>query len=232
MPVASALSLAAVLVTTPQALLDSDRISDRDCAGRSAQGAPQAHLAHVRAAPGRAHAGQDAGESSDHEDGDELAGGGGEAGEGSGGVGGGDQGPAEEEPDGEAADGPEDQALVAESIGLALLIVLESLTPPERLAFVLHDIFAVQFDNIGQVMGRTPEAARQLASRARRRVQAAPQPDPDLPAQHRAVDAFLAAARHGDFAGLLELLAPDVVLRFEPEPGTNTEMPPASLPSL
>ena len=121
------------------------------------------------------------------------------------------------EPD---ADGPEDQTVIAESIGLALLIVLESLTPPERLAFVMHDVFAVPFDNIGPILGRTPEAARQLASRARRRVQAAPQPDPDLPAQHRAVDAFLAAARHGDFAGLLELLAPDVVLRFEPEPGT------------
>jgi RNA polymerase sigma factor (sigma-70 family) len=119
-----------------------------------------------------------------------------------------------------AADGPEDQAVIAESIGLALLIVLESLTPPERLAFVLHDVFAVPFANIGQIMDRTPEAARQLASRARRQVQAAPQPDPDLPVQRRAVDAFLAAARHGDFAGLLELLAPDVVLRFEPEPGT------------
>jgi RNA polymerase sigma-70 factor (ECF subfamily) len=120
-----------------------------------------------------------------------------------------------------AGDGPENQAVVAESIGLALLIVLESLTPPERLAFVLHDVFGVPFGNIGEIMGRTPEAARQLASRARRRVQAAPQPDPDVPAQRRAVDAFLAAARHGDFAGLLEVLAPEVVLRFEPEPGTH-----------
>ena len=118
-----------------------------------------------------------------------------------------------------AADGPEQQAVMAESIGLALLIVLESLTPPERLAFVLHDVFGVPFDNIGQIMGRTPEAARQLASRARRRVQAAPQPDPDLPVQRRAVDAFLAAARGGDFEGLLELLAPDVVLRFDSGPG-------------
>lgn len=117
------------------------------------------------------------------------------------------------------ADGPESQAVIAESIGLALLIVLESLTPPERLAFVLHDIFAVPFETIGQIMGRTTEAARQLASRARRRVQAAPQPDPDLPAQRRAVDAFLAAARHGDFEGLLEVLAPDVVLRLDPGPG-------------
>jgi RNA polymerase sigma factor (sigma-70 family) len=118
-----------------------------------------------------------------------------------------------------ATDGPESQAVIAESIGLALLIVLESLTPPERLAFVLHDVFAVPFDNIGQIMGRTPEAARQLASRARRRVQAAPQPDPDLPVQRRAVDAFLAAARGGDFEGLLELLAPDVVLRYDPGVG-------------
>ncbi len=97
--------------------------------------------------------------------------------------------------------------------------MLESLTPPERLAFVLHDVFAVPFGNIGQIMGRTPETARQLASRARRRVQAAPQPDPDLPAQRRAVDAFLAAARSGDFEGLLELLAPEVVLRLDPETG-------------
>jgi RNA polymerase sigma-70 factor, ECF subfamily len=114
---------------------------------------------------------------------------------------------------------PESQAIIAESIGLALLIVLESLTPPERLAFVLHDVFAVPFGDIGQIMGRTPETARQLASRARRRVQAAPQPDPDLPAQRRAVDAFLAAARSGNFEGLLELLAPEVVLRFDPGTG-------------
>jgi RNA polymerase sigma-70 factor (ECF subfamily) len=118
-----------------------------------------------------------------------------------------------------AADGPENQAVIAESIGLALLIVLESLTPPERLAFVLHDIFAVPYGSIGQIMGRTPESARQLASRGRRRVQAAPQPDPDLPGQRRAVEAFLTAARDGDFAGLLEVLAPDVVLRFDPGPG-------------
>lgn len=118
-----------------------------------------------------------------------------------------------------ATEGPENQAILAESIGLALLIVLESLTPPERLAFVLHDVFAVPFETIGQIVGRTPETARQLASRARRRVQAAPQPDPDLPAQHRAVDAFLAAARSGDFEGLLELLAPEVVLRFDPGTG-------------
>ena len=118
-----------------------------------------------------------------------------------------------------ASEGPESQAVIAESIGLALLIVLERLTPPERLAFVLHDVFAVPFETIGQIMGRTTEAARQLASRARRRVQDAPQPDPDLPAQRHAVDAFLAAARNGDFEGLLEVLAPEVVLRFDPGTG-------------
>ena len=118
-----------------------------------------------------------------------------------------------------ATGAPENQAMIAESIGLALLIVLESLNPPERLAFVLHDVFAVPYGNIGQIMSRTPEAARQLASRARRRVQSAPKPDPDLPAQRRAVDAFLAAARHGDFDGLLEVLAPEVVLRFDPGTG-------------
>jgi RNA polymerase sigma factor (sigma-70 family) len=120
-----------------------------------------------------------------------------------------------------ATEGPESQAVIAESISLALLIVLESLTPPERLAFVLHDVFAVPFENIGQIMGRTTEAARQLASRARRRVQDAPQPDTDLPTQRRAVDAFLAAARHGDFEGLLEVLAPEVVLRFDPGTGPS-----------
>jgi RNA polymerase sigma-70 factor (ECF subfamily) len=118
-----------------------------------------------------------------------------------------------------AADGPEHQALIAESVGLALLVVLESLTPPERLAFVLHDIFAVPFGSIGQIMGRTTESARQLASRARRRVQDAPRPDADQAAQGRAVEAFLTAARQGDFGGLLAVLAPDVVLRFGPGAG-------------
>jgi RNA polymerase sigma-70 factor (ECF subfamily) len=111
--------------------------------------------------------------------------------------------------------GPEEQAVIAESIGLALLIVLESLTPPERLAFVLHDVFAVPFEAIGQIMDRSTDAARQLASRARRRVQAAPRPDTDQAAQRQAVSAFLAAARDGDFGGLLEVLAPEVVLHVD-----------------
>lgn len=120
--------------------------------------------------------------------------------------------PLVEEPD-EA--GPEHQAQLADSVGMALLVVLESLTPSERLAFVLHDVFALPFDEIAQIMDRRPEAARQLASRGRRRVQAAPKPDADLGLQRRVVDAFLAAAREGDFDALLGVLAPDVVLRFD-----------------
>ncbi|HMI70879.1 MAG TPA: sigma-70 family RNA polymerase sigma factor, partial [Solirubrobacteraceae bacterium] len=94
---------------------------------------------------------------------------------------------------------PEDEALMADSVGLALLVVLETLSPAERLAFVLHDTFGVPFDEIAPIVGRTPTAARQLASRARRRVRgAAPVPDPDLTRQREVVDAFLAAARAGD----------------------------------
>ncbi|MBZ4323589.1 RNA polymerase sigma factor SigJ [Streptomyces huiliensis] len=114
---------------------------------------------------------------------------------------------------------PEQEALLADSLGLALLVVLESLAPAERLAFVLHDMFAVPFDEIGPVVGRTPAAARQLASRARRRVQgSAPSPDPDLGRQRRVVDAFLAAARGGDFDALVNLLDPDVVARSDGGP--------------
>ena len=116
------------------------------------------------------------------------------------------------------ADGidPEHEALVADAVGLALLVVLESLGPAERLAFVLHDMFAVPFEEIAPIVGRSPAAARQLASRARRRVQgAAPLPDPDLARQRQVVDAFLAAARGGDFAALLAVLDPDVVLRVD-----------------
>jgi RNA polymerase sigma factor (sigma-70 family) len=110
--------------------------------------------------------------------------------------------------------GPEYEALLADSVGLALLVVLETLAPAERLAFVLHDMFAVPFDEIAAIVGRTPAAARQLASRARRRVQgAAPVPDADLTRQREVVDAFLAAARGGDFDALLAVLDPDVVLR-------------------
>ena len=115
--------------------------------------------------------------------------------------------------------GPEQQAVLADSIGLALLVVLESLTPAERLAFVLHDVFAVPFDEIARVVDRSPDSARQLASRARRRVQAAPQPDRDVALQRRVVDAFLAAARAGDFEALVQVLDPDVVFRADLGPG-------------
>ena len=116
------------------------------------------------------------------------------------------------------ADGidPEHEALLADAVGLALLVVLERLSPPERLAFVLHDMFAVPFDEIGSIVDRSPDAARQLASRARRRVRgASPDPDADPGAEREVVDAFLAAARDGDFARLLEVLDPDVILRAD-----------------
>jgi RNA polymerase sigma-70 factor, ECF subfamily len=116
------------------------------------------------------------------------------------------------------ADGtdPEHEALLADSVGLALLIVLETLTPAERLAFVLHDMFAVPFDDIAPIVDRSPEATRQLASRARRRVRGAdPVPDPDLNAQWKVVEAFIAAAREGDFEGLVAVLDPQVVLRAD-----------------
>jgi RNA polymerase sigma-70 factor (ECF subfamily) len=113
-----------------------------------------------------------------------------------------------------STDNPETDAEMAESVGLALLVVLETLTPSERLAFVLHDMFGVPFDEIAAMTERTPEAARQLASRARRRVRAsAPSPDADLRAQRRVVEAFLAASRAGDFDALVDVLAPDVVFR-------------------
>jgi RNA polymerase sigma factor (sigma-70 family) len=123
---------------------------------------------------------------------------------------------------------PEHEALLADSVGLALLVVLETLTPPERLAFVLHDMFAVPFDEIGPIVGRSPAAARQLASRARRRVRgAAPAPDADVARQREVVDAFLAAARDGDFDALLAVLDPDVVLRVDrgpTPPGASREV--------
>jgi RNA polymerase sigma-70 factor (ECF subfamily) len=114
------------------------------------------------------------------------------------------------------ADGldPEHEALLADSVGLALLVVLETLTPPERLAFVLHDIFGVPFDEIGPIVDRSPEAARQLASRARRRIRAERTvPDADLETQREVIDAFLAAARDGDFDRLVAVLDPEIVLR-------------------
>ena len=111
---------------------------------------------------------------------------------------------------------PEHEALLADSVGLALLVVLETLSPPERLAFVLHDIFAVPFDEIAPIVDRSPEAARQLASRARRRVRAEDTvPDTDPDAQREVVEAFLAAARDGDFDRLVGVLDPDVVLRAD-----------------
>jgi RNA polymerase sigma factor (sigma-70 family) len=116
------------------------------------------------------------------------------------------------------ADGvdPEQEALLADSVGLALLVVLETLSPAERLAFVLHDMFAVPFEEIAPMVGRSPTAARQLASRARRRIQGeATVPDPDLGRQRAVVDAFFAAAREGDFEGLVAVLHPDVVVRSD-----------------
>jgi RNA polymerase sigma factor (sigma-70 family) len=112
--------------------------------------------------------------------------------------------------------GPEHEALLASSVGLALLVVLDMLVPAERVAFVLHDLFAVPFDEIAPILGRSPAATRQLASRARRRVHgAAMTRHPDLPRQRRVVDAFLAASRGGDFDALLAMLDPDVVLRAD-----------------
>jgi RNA polymerase sigma factor (sigma-70 family) len=122
------------------------------------------------------------------------------------------------EPIVDSADGtdPEHEALLADAVGLALLVVLETLKPAERLAFVLHDMFAVPFDEIARIVDRSPEAARQLASRARRRVQAEPTvPDADIGAQRELVEAFVAAAREGDFERLLAVLDPDVVLRAD-----------------
>ena len=127
-------------------------------------------------------------------------------------------GPHVPDPVVDAADGssPEHEALLADSVGLALLVVLETLPPAERLAFVLHDMFGVPFDEIAPIVDRSPEAARQLASRARRRVRgAAPKPDPDRARQREVVDAFFAASREGDFEALVAVLDPDVVLRAD-----------------
>jgi RNA polymerase sigma-70 factor, ECF subfamily len=116
-------------------------------------------------------------------------------------------------------DGPEDEAVLADSVGLALLVVLDTLTPAERLAFVLHDMFGMPFEEIAPIVDRSEAATRQLASRARRRVQGAtPRTDPDLREQRRVVDAFLAASRAGDFEALLKVLDPDVVFRVDNGP--------------
>jgi RNA polymerase sigma factor (sigma-70 family) len=123
---------------------------------------------------------------------------------------------------------PEQAALLADALGLALLVVLDTLNPAERLAFVLHDLFAVPFDEIAPIVGRSPTAARQLASRARRRVQGAmTAPDADLTRQSEVVRAFLAASRGGDFAALLALLDPDVVFRHD-----LTAVPVGALPEV
>jgi len=123
---------------------------------------------------------------------------------------------------------PEEEALLADSVGLALLVVLDTLSPAERLAFVLHDMFGMPYDEIAPVVERTPEAARQLASRARRRVRgAAPSPEPDLARQREVVSAFLAASRAGDFDALLAVLDPDVVFRID-----GGGVPPRARPPL
>ena len=111
--------------------------------------------------------------------------------------------------------GPEQEAILSDAVGIAMLVVLDQLSPPERLAFVLHDVFGVPFDEIGRIVGRSTEAARQLATRARRRVREAPEPEPDLVRQRRVVDAFLSAARAGNMEALLEVLDPEVVFRTD-----------------
>ena len=119
---------------------------------------------------------------------------------------------------------PEHEVLLADEVGLALLVVLETLSPPERLAFVLHDIFAVPFADIGRIVDRSPEAARQLASRARRRVRGGNAvPDADPATQREVLDAFLKASREGDFDALVEVLDPDVVVRSHVGPGRTRE---------
>jgi RNA polymerase sigma-70 factor (ECF subfamily) len=127
------------------------------------------------------------------------------------------------------ADGPdpEQEAMLADSVGVALLVVLDALSPAERLAFVLHDVFAVPFGEIAPIVGRTTEATKMLASRARRRVRTVQAPDTDLSRQRAVVDAFLAASRNGDFAALLALLDPDVTARgdaFVVPPGTPSRV--------
>jgi DNA-directed RNA polymerase specialized sigma24 family protein len=127
----------------------------------------------------------------------------------------------------DCADGidPEHEALLADSVGLALLVVLETLTPAERLAYVLHDMFSVPFDEIGAILDRSPDAARQLASRGRRRIRRADTtPDADAAAQQEVVETFLAAARDGDFDALVAVLDPDIVVREDTGSGTLVEV--------
>jgi RNA polymerase sigma factor (sigma-70 family) len=117
--------------------------------------------------------------------------------------------------------GPEDDVVLADSVGLALLVVLDTLTPSERLAFVLHDMFALPFEEVASIIGRSSAAARQLASRARRRVQGAALPVTDFARQREVVDAFVAAGRDGDFEGLIAVLDPQVLLRADREPASK-----------
>ena len=127
----------------------------------------------------------------------------------------------------EEARDPEEEALVADSVGLALLIVLETLSPGERVAFVLHDVFGVEFEEIARILGKSQQATRQMASRARRRVrEAAPEPDRDIEAQRAAVDAFLAASRAGSFDALVSILDPNAVMRLSLAPAAG---PPGAL---
>jgi RNA polymerase sigma-70 factor (ECF subfamily) len=121
---------------------------------------------------------------------------------------------------------PQSQAELAESVGLALLVVLDTLEPAERLAFVLHDMFGVPFEEIAPIVERSPAATRQLASRARRRVQGAPEPDGDLAGQRRVVEAFLAASRGGDFDALMEVLDPEVSFKIDAGKGNPFARPP------
>ncbi|MGA8217764.1 MAG: sigma-70 family RNA polymerase sigma factor [Solirubrobacterales bacterium] len=123
---------------------------------------------------------------------------------------------------------PAEEAELSDSVGLAMLVVLETLTPAERIAFVLHDMFSVPFSEISEITGRSADAARKLASRARRRVRGAgPPPETDFDEQRRVIDAFLAAARAGDFEALLEVLDPDVVFRMHTVEGDPRALPPA-----
>jgi RNA polymerase sigma factor (sigma-70 family) len=120
---------------------------------------------------------------------------------------------------------PEHEALLADAVGIALQVVLDTLSPPQRIAFVLHDMFAVSFEEIAAMVDRSPEATRQLASRARRRVrESAPSPDPDMTRQRAVVDAYFAAAREGDLEGLVAVLDPDVVLRAHRRDGDPLEL--------
>jgi RNA polymerase sigma-70 factor (ECF subfamily) len=133
------------------------------------------------------------------------------------------------EPIADSPDTPEEEVLLADSVGLALLVVLETLSPPERLAFVLHDVFGLPFEEIAAIVDRTPAATRQLASRGRRRIRSSnARPDADLAVQQRVADAFLAAARAGDFEALIAMLDPDVVLRTDGGGRGPLAQPPVS----